>query len=192
MPPFRILFHLRRKGAGKVNHWGYRPAVYDVTTEILPFDDEAAARARFAELAAERDYNGAAVFDLRLERLADTILGPRWQRVFIYYAVLVLGDGGGASYTTRFFMGYSRRAMRRALTRLAAPTPALETGIWSIHGSCGTTVEAHTFFGASSPKWHSVPKAALRYYDLNADGLMLARTRCDTINSDGSVTENHK
>ena len=81
MPPFRLLFNLRRKSVGGVNRWGNRPAIIDVITVTLPFDDEGAARARFAELAERRDYEGAAVLDLHLERLADTVLGPRWQRV---------------------------------------------------------------------------------------------------------------
>ena len=81
MPTFRLLFNLRRKSVGKVNRWGNRPAIIDVTTVTLPFTDEAAARARFAALAEGRDYEGATVLDLHLERLADTLVGPRWQRI---------------------------------------------------------------------------------------------------------------
>ena len=108
----------------------------------------------------------------------------------IYYAMLTLRDRGGASHTTRFFTGYDRRTMRRVLAHLADPTPSLDTGLWSIHGCCGTAVEAHTFFAGCSKKWRKVPQAALQYYDLNAGGLMLAKTCSDTINSDGTITEN--
>lgn len=106
----------------------------------------------------------------------------------IFYAMLVTGERGTASCTTRFFTGYSRKVIHNVLTRLAAPTSTLDTGIWSLHTKTGVAIEAHTFLAASSPKWRSVPKGALRYYDLNVGGLVLAKTRCNTIGDDGTIT----
>jgi len=111
----------------------------------------------------------------------------------IYYAMLVRCESLRPACETRFFTGYNLRSMRKALQRLAEPGSTLQQGLWSIHGSCGTAVEAHTFSAfSSSRRWRKVNRISLQFYNLNAGGLALARNTCDTIGRDGTITENNK
>lgn len=112
----------------------------------------------------------------------------------IYYAMLVRCESLKPACETRFFTGYNLRSMRKALQRLAEPGTTLQQGLWSIHDSLrGTAVEAHTFSAySSSRKWRKVNRTSLQFYNLNAGGLTLARTTCDTIGRDGTITENNK
>jgi hypothetical protein len=111
----------------------------------------------------------------------------------IYYAVLITGQHGRSTCEIRYFTGYSRKAMHKVLSDLAreacgnATCRPLETGIWSIHSQTGLALEAHTYCSASSNKWRTVNRLALKYYDLNAGGLAMAKNHCDTIQADGKI-----
>lgn len=118
----------------------------------------------------------------------------------IYLAKLTAISGPACK--TRYFTGYNRRAMHRTLARLAneasddTSSKPLEMGIWSIHAMDGSTLEAHMYFSETYAKWHvkwhSVNKAVLGHHDLNAEDVRIAKSHCDTIGSDGTITENNR
>ena len=114
----------------------------------------------------------------------------------IYYAMLVTGQHGRSTCETRYFTGYDRKVMHDVLTALAkeacgnATCSPLATGIWSIHSQAGLALEAHTYCSASSNKWRTVNRLSLKYYDLNAGGLAMAKNHCDTILAGGEIIRN--
>jgi hypothetical protein len=108
----------------------------------------------------------------------------------VYYAVLVRRERCNSYSTIRFFTGYRRKAMREALQRLAEPGKTLQSGTWSINAADGHTLEAHTFWSLRSSRWNTVPRVMHQCYDITKGWMAMAKTNCDTINNDGTITEN--
>ena len=79
MAPFRIIFSLRRDIIPDSTQHGRRTVT--VTSEVLPFYEEATARAAFSCLVNDRHFEGGNILDMHLERLTDTLVGHRWHRM---------------------------------------------------------------------------------------------------------------
>lgn len=112
-------------------------------------------------------------------------------RFKVYYAMLITARRGEAA-RTRYFMGYNRQAVRKAMLREASAACDIATGIWSIHDHLGAAVEAHTFSIYASSRWWAVPKDTLHNYDMNSNAFHMMIGRLGTVNADGTVTEDFK
>jgi hypothetical protein len=109
----------------------------------------------------------------------------------IYYAMLIRRERGNSYSTIRFFTGYNRKVMREALQRLAEPGKTLWSGDWSINATDGHALEAHSFLAPTSPEWRTVPRIMLCCHNITRAWMSVAKLNCDTINNDGTITENH-